>query len=232
MTQLNMSKVVSKKKSVKARRKIIIVDDHPMMRQGLAQLINNEPDLNVVAEADNAGEALDQIRLHQPDLVIADISLPDRNGLELIKDLRALRSDILILVVSMHDEQLYAERVLRAGGRGYVMKQEGGRKLMHAIRHVLEGKIYVSEKMSANILEIFSGGRNKGGGSPVESLSDREFEVFQMIGEGKGTRQIAEQLHLSVKTVEVHRANIKEKLHLKTATDLVRYAVRWTEADQ
>jgi len=201
-----------------------------MMRQGLAQLINNEPDLTVCAEADNAGEAIQKVQAANPDILIADISLPDKNGLELIKDIRVLRPDVMILVVSMHDETLYAERVLRAGGRGYIMKQEGGKKLMEAIRQVLNGQIYVSEKMSAKILEIFSGHRDKTGGSPVERLSDREFEVFQMIGEGKGTRQIAEHLHLSVKTVEVHRANIKEKLQLKTATDLVRYAVRWTEA--
>lgn len=201
-----------------------------MMRQGLAQLINNEQDLAVCAEADNAAQAVHQMEASQPDILIADISLPDKNGLELIKDIRALRPDMLVLVVSMHDETLYAERVLRAGGRGYIMKQEGGRKLMEAIRQVLNGQIYVSEKMSAKILEIFSGRRDKAGGSPVERLSDREFEVFQMIGEGKGTRQIAEHLHLSIKTVEVHRANIKEKLQLKTATDLVRYAVRWTEA--
>ena len=137
-----------------------------------------------------------------------------------------------MLVVSMHDETLFAERVLRAGGRGYVMKQEGGLKLLQAIRHVLNGQIYVSEKISAKILEIFSGRRDKASTSPVEQLSDREFEVFQLIGEGKGTRQVAEQLRLSVKTVEVHRANIKEKLKLKTATDLVRYAVRWIESQQ
>jgi DNA-binding NarL/FixJ family response regulator len=202
-----------------------------MMRQGLAQLVNNEPDLTVCGEADTAGQALNVVPGSRPDLLIADISLPDKNGLELIKDLRALQPELSILVISMHDEELYAERVLRAGGRGYVMKQEGGKILMEAIRQVLSGKVFVSEKMSAKILEIFSGRRDQSGGSPVQRLSDREFEVFQMIGEGKGTRQIAEHLHLSVKTVEVHRANIKEKLRLKTATDLVRYAVRWAEAE-
>ncbi|MFO1487650.1 MAG: response regulator transcription factor [Verrucomicrobiota bacterium] len=212
------------------KKKILIVDDHPMMRQGLAQLINNEPDLSVTWEADNAGQAIDVVSRNQPDLIIADISLPDKNGLELIKDILALSAKALILVVSMHDETLYAERVLRAGGRGYLMKQEGGKKLMEAIRQVLSGQIYVSEKMSAKILEIFSGRRSESGGSPVGRLSDREFEVFQLIGEGKGTREIADKLHLSVKTVEVHRANIKEKLGVKTATDLVRHAVRWTEA--
>ena len=135
-----------------------------------------------------------------------------------------------ILVVSMHDEMIYAERVLRAGGRGYIMKQEGGQKFLTAIRQVLAGQIFVSEHMSASILEIFSGRRSESSGSPVQHLSDREFEVFQLIGQGIGTRLIAEQLHLSIKTVEVHRANIKKKLSLKTATDLVRYAVRWVDS--
>jgi DNA-binding NarL/FixJ family response regulator len=222
--------VAAKKKTPKAKKRILIVDDHPMMRQGLAQLVSNEPDLVVCCEADTAGQALNILVTSKPDLVLADISLPDKNGLELIKDIRALAPDVLILVVSMHDEALYAERVLRAGARGYIMKQEGGRKLMEAIRQILSGQIYVSEKMSARILEIFSGRRTQAGGSPVERLSDREFEVFQLIGEGKGTREIAGHLHLSVKTVEVHRANIKEKLSVKTATDLVRFAVRWVEA--
>jgi DNA-binding NarL/FixJ family response regulator len=220
----------AKKKTEPARKRILIVDDHPMMRQGLAQLINNEPDLSVCWEADNAGQALDVASKDQPDLVLADISLPDKNGLELIKDFHALCPTTLILVVSMHDETLYAERVLRAGARGYIMKQEGGKKLLIAIRQVLTGQIYVSEKMSARILEIFSGGRRAESTSPIEKLSDREFEVFQLIGQGKGTRDIAEKLHLSVKTVEVHRANIKEKLKLESGTALVRHAVRWVEA--
>ena len=183
--------MAAKKKSQSPKKRILIVDDHPMMRQGLAQLINNEPDMVACCEADTAGQALSLIASNKPDVLIADISLPDKNGLELIKDVRAMAPEVLILVVSMHDEALYAERVLRAGGRGYVMKQEGGKKLMEAIRQVLNGSIYVSEKMSAKILEIFSGRRNQTGGSPVERLSDREFEVFQLIGEGKGTRQIA-----------------------------------------
>jgi DNA-binding NarL/FixJ family response regulator len=222
--------VPEKKKTEPRKRRVLVVDDHPMMRQGLAQLINNEADLTVAWEADNAGEALNVLSAHKPDLVLVDISLPDKNGLELIKDAHVLCPATPILVVSMHDETLYAERVLRAGGRGYIMKQQGGRKLMEAIRQILGGQIYVSEKMSAKILETFSGRRADAGGSPVNRLSDREFEVFQLIGEGKGTREIAGQLHLSVKTVEVHRANIKEKLKLKSATDLVRHAVRWVEA--
>jgi len=217
------------KKRARAKKRILIVDDHPMMRQGLAQLINHEAGLLACCEADTAAQALKRINAGKPDLVLADISLPDRNGLELIKDVHALHPGLPVLVVSMHDESLYAERVLRAGGRGYIMKQEGGRMLMRAIRQVLSGQIYVSEKMAARILEIFSGHRTDVAQSPVERLSDREFEVFQLVGQGQGTREIAGQLRLSVKTVEVHRANIKHKLELKRGTDLVRYAIRWTE---
>src|SRR6185369_5144860 len=152
--------------------------------------------------------------------------------LELIKDIQALRSDLAVLVISMHDESLYAERVLRAGGRGYIMKQEGGKQIMQAIRQVLSGQIYVSPKMSASILETLSGRRPEAARSPLERLTDREFEIFQLLGEGKGTRQIAEHLHLSVKTVEVHRLHIKEKLKLDDAPSLVRYAVRWVETQK
>lgn len=217
-------------KNQKSSKRILIVDDHPMMRNGLAQLIGNEPDLKVCAEADTAGQAIDTVARQKFDLALLDISLPDKNGLELIKDLRALQPELPILVVSMHDEMIYAERVLRAGGRGYIMKQAGGEKFITAIRQVLAGQIYVSENMSARILEIFSGRQPEKTNSPVSRLSDREFEVFQLIGQGLGTRVIAEKLHLSVKTVEVHRANIKEKLGVKTATDLVRYAVRWVDS--
>ncbi len=220
------------KKPTQPRKRVLIVDDHPMMREGLAQLIEHEPDLSVCGQADSAAQALNAIAAQPPDLVLVAISLPDRSGLELIKDVHALHPQLPLLVVSMHDESLYAERVLRAGGRGYVMKQEGGKKLMQAIRQVLGGQIYVSEKMSAKILEIFSGRREGSVHSPVERLSDREFEVFQMVGQGQGTRQIASLLHLSVKTVEVHKANIKKKLELKSGADLVRYAIRWTEAQQ
>ena len=219
-------------KSKIAAKQVLIVDDHPMMRTGLAQLIDNEPDLKVGAEADNAGQALDAIARQPFDLVLLDISLPDKNGLELIKDVLTLKPGLPMLVVSMHDELLYAERVLRAGGRGYIMKQEGGKKFLEAIRQVLNGKVYVSEKMSARILENVSGRHGEASASPVERLTDREFEVFQLIGQGKGTRDIAQRLRLSMKTVEVHRANIKKKLKLKTATDLVSHAIRWVEVEQ
>jgi len=217
------------KRKTSAKR-LLIVDDHPMMRTGLAQLIDNENDLKVSAEADTAGQAINAVAKQKFDLALVDISLPDKTGLELIKDLRALKPELPILVVSMHDELIYAERVLRAGARGYIMKQEGGQKFLVAIRQVLAGKVYVSEKMSARILENFSGNPAENSGSPVRRLSDREFEVFQLIGQGVGTRDIAGRLYLSVKTVEVHRANIKQKLQLATAMELVRYAVRWLDA--
>jgi len=225
--------MTARKKSSAARNKkrILIIDDHPMMRQGLAQLIGAEADLTVCGESENAGQALDAIRAVDPDLVLADISLPDKSGLELIKDFQSVRPGLPVLVISMHDESLYAERVLRAGGRGYIMKQEGGKKLMEAIRQVLDGQIYVSEKMSARILEIFSGRREDAECSPVGKLTDREFEVFQLIGQGKSTKEIATGLHLSAKTVEVHRINIKQKLNLKSAPELIRYAVRWIETE-
>ncbi|MFO1496968.1 MAG: response regulator transcription factor [Verrucomicrobiota bacterium] len=220
------------KKPKKTKRTVLIVDDHPMMRQGLAQLINSEPDLVACGEAENAHQALQLAAQTTPDLLLADISLPDKHGLELLKDVQALYPGLAVLVVSMHDESLYAERVLRAGGRGYIMKQEGGKMMIQAIRTVLSGQIYVSEKMSAKILEIFSGRRSEASRSPIEKLTDREFEVFQLIGQGKGTRQIAQALHLSVKTVEVHRLHMKKKLELEDAPSLVRYAVRWVETQR
>lgn len=210
------------------KKRVYLVDDHPIMRQGLAQLINHEPDLTVVGEANDSTDALHGIVEVKPDLAIVDISLPGKNGLELIKDIRSHVKGVAVLVHSMHDESLYVERVLRAGAQGYIMKQEGGRRLLDAVRKVLTGDIYVSEAMSGKILEIFSG-RRPPIEDPVEELSDRQFEIFQLIGQGKGTRLIAEELRVSVKTVDAHRANIKDKLHLKSGNELVRYAVRWVE---
>jgi DNA-binding NarL/FixJ family response regulator len=207
--------------------RILIVDDHPMMREGLCTLISRERDLIVCGEAETAGEALDALTKLKPDLVLADITLPGPNGIELIKDICALQQDMLILVISMHDESLYAERVLRAGARGYIMKQESGPAMMQAIRQVLAKRIYLSDKMSALILENVVGKRTEA--SPIKRLSDREWEVFQLIGRGRSTVQIAEELHLSPKTVEAHRAHVKEKLDLKTMTELVSFASRWVE---
>lgn len=210
-------------------KRLLVVDDHPMMREGLAQLVHHESDLTVCGEAGSAQDALGLVDKLKPHLVLADISLPDKSGLELIRDLGAVHPGLPILVISMHDESLHAERALRAGARGYIMKQEGGGRIMEAIRQVLGGQVYVSAKMSARILETFSGGRTRISRSPVERLTDREFEVFRLIGQGVATREIAKRLSLSVKTIEVHRANIKRKLNLKGATELVRHAVRWVE---
>ena len=210
-------------------KKIFLVDDHPMMRQGVAQLIAEEKDLSVCGEAEDAADALNQIEKLKPDLALVDITLRSTSGLELIKDVGIRAPSTAVLVVSMHDESLYAERVLRAGGRGYIMKQEGGKKLMAAIRHVLAGGTYVSEKMSAKILDLFSGRRSEAS-SPVEKLTNREFEVFQLIGQGRSTKGIADKLHVSAKTVEVHRVNIKQKLKVATAPELIHFAVRWMDS--
>ena len=220
---------MASKKNIPLKKKILIVDDHPIMRQGLAQLINHEGDLAVCGEAEDAHAAMKAIEQFRPDLVTVDITLPGKGGMELIKDIRVQHPALAMLVVSMHDESLYAERVLRAGARGYIMKQEGGMRLMQAVRQVLSGQLYVSEKMSARIVELFAVGRPSTEKHSLGSLTDREFEVFQLIGQGRGTRQIAEHLHLSVKTVEVHRLHIKEKLKLTDAPSLVRQAVRWVE---
>jgi DNA-binding NarL/FixJ family response regulator len=213
-----------------AKKRILVVDDHPFMRAGLSQLIDRQPDLVVCGEAGDPTQALTELARMRPDLVLTDITMPGRSGLEFIKDLRALHTDLLILVVSMHDETIYAERVLRAGARGYIMKEAGGDNLLTAIRQVLRGETYVSPGMAARVLDNLSARRPRGSSSPIEKLTDREFEVFMLVGRGKSTRDIAEQLHLSPKTVDVHRSNIKLKLDLTDATALVRHAVRWVEA--
>lgn len=212
-----------------ARRRILIVDDHPFMRAGLAQLIDKQPDLQVCGEAGEPAEALRKLGQTPVDLVLTDITMPGRSGIEFIKDVQAIHPKLAMLVVSMHDEVIYAERVIRAGARGYIMKEAGGENLLFAIRQVLSGQVYVSPRVSAKILDDLSSGKPRGSSSPIEKLSDREFEIFQLVGHGKTTREIAQQLGLSPKTVDVHRANIKEKLNLKDATALVRHAVRWVE---
>jgi DNA-binding NarL/FixJ family response regulator len=212
------------------RKRVLIVDDHPMTRSGLVHLINHQLDLEVCGDVENAAEALEALTTCKPDLALVDVKLPDKSGLELIKDIKALCPELPVLVFSMHDESLYAERVLRAGARGYITKREGGQKLMQAIRHVVSGNIYLSERMSGRILELFSGRRRpEGEHSSIQQLSDREFEVFELIGAGLSTHEIARKLHLSTKTVQAHRANIKRKLKVKTASELVSYAARWIE---
>ncbi|HVT89019.1 MAG TPA: response regulator transcription factor [Tepidisphaeraceae bacterium] len=208
------------------KRSVVIVDDHPIVRQGLAQLINQQPDLHVSQEIQNARAAVDSINQQVPDIAIIDISLEDRSGIELIKDLRAQHPEMAILALSMHDESLYAERALRAGAKGYIMKQEATEQVMTAIRRVLEGQIYVSERMAARLLDQLVSAKPGEEDSPLGRLSDRELEIFSMIGRGMGTREIANKLTLSIKTVEAHREHIKEKLKLKNGTELVRMAVQ------
>jgi len=212
-----------------APRRVLLVDDHPFMRAGLAQPINAQPDLIVCGEAGNPAEALHALARQRPELVLSDLTMPGRSGLEFIKDLKATAPTLAVLVVSMHDEVVFAERALRAGARGYIMKEAGGENLLAAIRQVLRGEVYVSPRMSSRILNNLSARKPRGSSSPIEQLTDREFEVFQLIGQGKSTRDIATQLHLSPKTVDVHRSHIKEKLVLKDATALIRHAVRWVE---
>ena len=211
------------------KKRILLADDHPMMRAGMAQLINKQPELEVSFEASDPIGAFQHLAKSAVDLVVTDLTMPGRSGIEFIKDLLAAHPEVPILVNSMHDETIYAERVLRAGARGYIMKEAGGENLLAAIRHVLSGQVYLSPKMSAKILDSLSGRKSRGSHSPIEKLSDREFEVFQLIGRGKTTRDIAQQLHLSTKTVDVHRSHLKEKLKLPDGTALVRHAVRWIE---
>jgi len=215
-----------------SRKKLLLVDDHPMTRLGMAQLINKQPDLEVCGEAGNPAEALDQIARGGADLLVTDLTMPGRSGVEFIKDIAALHPTLPILIVSMHDEFIYAERALRAGARGYIMKEAGGENLLAAIRQVLSGQVYVSPRMSAVILENVSGRKPRGSHSPIEKLSDREFEVFQLIGQGLTTKAIAKQLGLSPKTVDVHREHIKEKLEISDAASLIRHAVRWVETQE
>lgn len=213
-----------------ADKRIVIVDDHTMMREGLRQLIESEPGLQCCGTAGSSSEALTLVESKKPDLVTVDISLPGRNGLELIKDVLAVAPGLPILVISMHDETLYAQRVLKAGAKGYIMKEADSATLLKAIHAVLDGGIYVSPAMSAHILEAFSGRNANRALEGVHKLSDREFEVFQLIGEGQSTQQIGDTLHISVKTVEVHRAHIREKLKLEDGAAVLRYAVRWAES--
>ena len=208
---------------------VFLVDDHPLVRQGLTQIINNESDLEVIGEAADAAEALSAISKQLPDLVIADISLRGTNGLELIKNIKAVCQNIPVLVFSMHDESVYAQRALRAGAKAYLMKQESAEQIVEAIRRVLKGEIYVSAKVADQVLHQIVNGAGASTQNPIERLSDRELEVIQLIGKGLSTREIASTLHLSVKTIESHRAHIKEKLSLRNATELVQFSVQWVE---
>ena len=207
------------------RKRIFIVEDHPIFREGIMRAVDSEADLTVCGSSDSAAKALSAIASLKPELALIDITLPGRSGLELIKDLKTVAPETALLVVSMHDEFLFAERVLRAGARGYVMKHEDTQTVIKAIRHVLSGGVFLSPKMSERLLQSFSTGRKKGPGTLIDQLTDREFDVLQLIGHGLGTADIARQLHLSPKTVAVHKTNIKEKLKLKTVTELIRFAL-------
>jgi len=211
-----------------ARARIMIVDDHPIVRQGLSELINQEKDLLVCGEAEDACHTMQVIAKTNPDLVIVDVSLKDRNGVELIKDIKAKYPNLLILTLSMHDESLYAERAMRAGAGGYIMKEEATKNVVTAVRTVLDGNVYLSSSMAAKMVRKLISGESGTDNFVVDCLSDRELEIFRLIGDGDGTGRIAEKLHLSVKTVETHREHIKQKLGLSDAIELRKCAIRWT----
>ena len=210
------------------KKRVFVVDDHPIVRQGLALLINQEADLSVCGEAEDMHTALQAAPASRPDVMIVDISLNGPDGLELLKHVRLKCPALPVLILSMHDEQIYAERALRAGANGYIMKQEATERVLVALRRILSGETYVSDRIARSMLQHYLRGTNVAAYSPISELTDRELEVFRLIGEGHGTRQIAEELHLSVKTVESYQAHIKEKLSLRSARELVQHAIQWT----
>lgn len=213
------------------KKKIVIVDDHPLMRKGIELTFESDQTFEVVEKFDRGEELISELGDLDPDLLIIDVSLPGMSGLELIKHVISQKEDQKILVVSRHDESLYAERVIRAGAKGYVMKLEIGDVLLKAVRKVLNGGIYVSDEVSERLLMGMAKGKKKMMQSPIEMLSDRELEVFELTGKGNSTRDIAKQLHLSVKTIESYRARIKTKLNLENATELMVHAVKWVETE-
>jgi DNA-binding NarL/FixJ family response regulator len=214
----------SKPQSAKTR--VVLVDDHPVVRQGIRAVLSQEPDLEVCGEAQSASEALRVIEESRPDLAVVDLSLQASSGLDLIKDLRIRHPHVLVLVLSMRDEAFYAERALRAGARGYVVKEEGCGAVLEGIRKVLKGQIHLSERVASKMIGAYVAGGARPG-APIEQLTDRELEVFELIGKGLPTREIAQSLHLSVKTVDAHRENIKRKLGLEGATELLKHAIEW-----
>lgn len=217
---------------MKKKVEIIVVEDHAMVRQGLVRLIQDEPDFNVCGEAADGQAALKLISETKPDMAIVDLGLQEMGGLELIKNIKIRQPGLLILVVSMHDESVFAERVLRAGAKGYIMKKESAEKVVGAIRHVLSGKTYLSEKMSEKMLDNLSDSKSLEGGSRIDTLSDRELEVFQLIGKGLKSPEIAESLHLGIRTVETYRDQIKGKLNLENASELSKYAIQWAHTEK
>ena len=209
------------------KRRIIIVDDHPIVRQGLADLINQEKDLVVCGQVVDAPEAMRAIRTLKPDMIIVDISLIGTSGVELIKDIKAQHPGLPVLTLSMHEESLYAERALRAGAHGYIMKREATKKIVTAIRKVLSGQLYMSDKMTTKMLGRLIEGKTAVPASATEGLSDRELEVFSLLGRGYGTRRISEELYLNVKTIETYRLRIREKLNLTDTAELLQRAFQW-----
>ncbi len=210
------------------KKRVLIVDDHPVFRAGLTGLVNLEDDLIVCGEAHDAAQAMHLLEELRPDVILMDMSLPGKNGLEVLKDIGTLSPQTLVLIISMHDETLFAERVIRAGGRGYLMKVEGPDKIILAIRKVLSGGISVSDRVASQILRALSGSTPSQ--SPVSTLTDREFAVYQLLGHGKDPHEIARVLHLSIKTVDTHRNRIGKKLGLRNATELIHHATRWFAA--
>jgi DNA-binding NarL/FixJ family response regulator len=210
--------------------RVFIVDDHPLVRESLASLIEQQPDMTVCGEAASAAAAFAGIEATRPDVAVVDLTLGGRTGLDLIKDLRHSRPEVAVLVLSMHDEELYAERALRAGARGYIMKREATRKVIEAIRRVHSGKVHLSDHLAETLAEKLVAGTPAAPESPVTRLSDRELEIFRLVGVGRATREIAETLHLSTKTVQAYYVRIKEKLGLANANELMREAIRWVES--
>jgi DNA-binding NarL/FixJ family response regulator len=207
--------------------RIVIVDDHPIVRKGFAQLINREQDLETVGEAEDGASAARVVEEKKPDLILVDLSLKESDGLELVKYFAAEEEEWKMLVISLHDEKVYAERALRAGAQGYIMKSEATDKVMTAIRQVLQGDIYLSDTMRERFIAHYTGRRDAHNGDGIDQLSDREFEVFRLIGEGLETREIAARLNLSVKTIETYKSHLKSKLHLGSSTELIQRAVEW-----
>ena len=224
--------MVLKKKQEKTNEKktrVFIVDDHPVVQDGLTTIINHEQDLNVCGQADDAPEALKAIDELKPDVVVVDISLKSSNGIELTKSINAQYTNLFVIVLSLHDESVYAERALLAGAKAYLMKDEVSENIIKAIRTVLSGEIYVSETILKKFLHKVAGDKAGTAKTPIETLSDREFEVFRLIGEGLKASQIANQLHLSAKTIETYRSRLKEKLNLADAAELLRYSIKWAK---
>jgi DNA-binding NarL/FixJ family response regulator len=219
-------------KTTEDKSKILLVDDHPIVRKGLAELVNHESDLEVCGQAEDAHQAMKAIKEMKPNMAVVDISLKETSGLELIKDIHSQHPNLPVLALSMHDESLYAERALRAGAMGYIMKQEATENVIVAMRRILGGEIYVSDRMAARMVRKFLAGQTETTTSAVECLSDRELEVFHLIGRGYGTRQISERLHLSVKTIETYRAHIKDKLNLTDAAELLQHAIQWANSSR